>query len=324
MPESPTLWVVGPPRSGTSAVTRLLTLMGASAGDPDGFLEANPELNPHGYFEQKAILALNDVLLAALGGHVLFPPPVAPGWERSPQLDDHRAAAAALIDETFPPDAARAIKDPRLSITLPFWLPLVAQSRAIICIRDPAEALASQVHALVGQARADHLAWRWVIYTASALVNTAHMTRALIRYHDLISRPAEEVDRVARLLGAPPDQAIRFAAASIEPELRHHREGPGVPEQGRALYDALSAEDGERALEQATDLAHGLLEREREAFDWESHARGLATTLGAALQRERTLKDWIANRERALEWHVQHRAVIEGEVERLRLLNEGR
>jgi hypothetical protein len=317
----PTLWVVGAPRSGTSAVVRLLTLLGADAGDPRGHLNVSPELNPHGYFEQIEVIAVNNDLLAGLGGHVLFtPPPPAQGWELDPMLDPLRERATALLERLFergPP----VVKDPRLSLTLPFWLPLLRTPRVVVCVRDPAESLASQYRAFRGKVDIAHLGRRWLVYNASALVGSADIPRVLVRYDELVSRPAEEVDRLADLLGEPPpDHTARAAAAdSIDPELRHRASGPvELPEGGHALYEALSTGGPEAALERATTLARELLEAERESFDWEWHARRLAGSLGASIARERHLEDWIENRERALEWHVEHRASMEAELEKLR------
>ena len=285
----PAFWVVGAPRSGTSAVTRILTLLGAVAGDPRNHLQAGPAGNPHGYFEQNEVIALNDELLAALGGHRLFPPPTDPGWERDPKFEPLRGAATELLERLLQPGPP-VIKDPRLSFTLPFWIPLLRTPRAVVCVRHPDEVLASQDRGFHGVVDRAHMVRRWLSFTASALVNSATIPRVLVRYEELVSRPAEQVDRLAELFCEPlPDPAARAAAsASIDPELRHAADGAfELSEGARALYDTLSTGDPETALETATRLARDLLEAQREDFDWENARERGAALAAAILQRRR-------------------------------------
>src|ERR1019366_7940994 len=68
-------------RSGTSAVSRILNLLGADLG-PEGDLLTEYD-NPAGHWESKALVACNDRILAAFGRSWDFPPWTAPGWEYS-------------------------------------------------------------------------------------------------------------------------------------------------------------------------------------------------------------------------------------------------
>ena len=133
--------IAGMHRSGTSMVASLLRRAGLYLGEEADLLPS-AEGNPDGYFENRKFVDLNEELLSRLGGTYFRPPAFAPGWAE--------AAAAALGGE------ARAVlrgfagrepwgwKDPRNSLTLPFWLSLLPEMRVIICLRNPLEVALSE------------------------------------------------------------------------------------------------------------------------------------------------------------------------------------
>ena len=75
----PGMVVLGMHRSGTSAVTRILNLLGADVGPEDDLLTEYD--NPSGHWESKALVACNDRILAAFGRSWDFPPWLGPDWE---------------------------------------------------------------------------------------------------------------------------------------------------------------------------------------------------------------------------------------------------
>ncbi|HTZ08801.1 MAG TPA: hypothetical protein VMB72_07005, partial [Acidimicrobiales bacterium] len=81
----PGVVVLGMHRSGTSAVTRILNLLGADVGERDDLLTDYD--NPAGHWESRALVAANDRILAAWGRSWDFPPWLAPGWERSERAE---------------------------------------------------------------------------------------------------------------------------------------------------------------------------------------------------------------------------------------------
>jgi len=91
--------------------------------------------NPDGYFENSKFRDFNEELLARLGGTYFHPPDLAPGWVE--------ATAAALGGEAeavlrgFAGREPWGWKDPRNSLTLPFWSSLIGDVRTVICLRPP-------------------------------------------------------------------------------------------------------------------------------------------------------------------------------------------
>jgi LPS sulfotransferase NodH len=108
--------VLGPFRSGTSLVARLLATLGADAGPPEELFEPS-EWNPAGYIQRPDITAFNKALLVAAGGTDGAPPSA-------------EAIAAAANPEMFAGLDLRwlraapvsVIKDPRFCFTLLAWL----------------------------------------------------------------------------------------------------------------------------------------------------------------------------------------------------------
>src|SRR4051794_2356889 len=74
--------VLGMHRSGTSAVTRLINLLGVSVGDTAD-LVGEDHANRRGYWESYSLSTYQEHLLELLGGSWYRPPALAPGWHKN-------------------------------------------------------------------------------------------------------------------------------------------------------------------------------------------------------------------------------------------------
>src|SRR4030095_16206787 len=130
------LCIAGMHRSGTSMVARLLQACGLFLGPEKelGFDTNNGE--PH--FENVRFVALNDEILSRLGGSWNNPPEFRAGWEVTPEVEALKAQAAQTINR-FSSQRLWGWKDPRNSLTLPFWRRIVPELRLVICLRNPLE-----------------------------------------------------------------------------------------------------------------------------------------------------------------------------------------
>lgn len=244
------IWVLGMHRSGTSLTAGALRLLGADLGPADGFLPADERDNPKGYWEQQAVIDLNVELLARLSGSSVAPPAFPTGWAARPELDDLRARARKIVGGF---DASRvwALKDPRLSLTLPFWLPLVDESAAIVCLRSPRDVAAS-LRARDPDGPLGTREWTavWHEYTVSALDHAEPLPHELVFYDDWFAKPEEPLGALGRVLAnlgepppaSPPPELGEFLSQS----LRHHSStaeetasDPDVVPEARELYAAL-------------------------------------------------------------------------------------
>src|SRR5215467_10027179 len=128
--------IAGAHRSGTSMVTRLLHCCGLELGPKSELMPPQAD-NPEGFWEHLGFVALNDQLLSELGGAWDLPPPPNEDFT-SARLDPLRLKARLLI-EKFDSACVWGWKDPRNSLTLPFWQQLLSRLKTVIVVRNPLE-----------------------------------------------------------------------------------------------------------------------------------------------------------------------------------------
>lgn len=63
--------------------------------------------------------------------------------ERSSEFDELRERARIMLAEKFGAARLWGWKDPRTTVTLPFWKELVPDAKYVICLRNPADAVSS-------------------------------------------------------------------------------------------------------------------------------------------------------------------------------------
>src|SRR5215813_2085377 len=132
----PAICIAGMHRSGTSMVARLLSLCGVYLGSQEHLMRSAPD-NPEGFWENADFVELNDSLLAMVhAGWDL--PPAEYEWAPRPELSVLFTKATQLI-ERLAPHQRWGWKDPRNSLTLPFWLRLIPNLQVVVCLRNPLE-----------------------------------------------------------------------------------------------------------------------------------------------------------------------------------------
>ena len=133
---------LGMHRSGTSLVSRVLNVLGVYLGPEEHLMRPSSD-NPTGHWESRPIKEINDEILSILGGSWQEPPPLPAGWERSPELAAPRHRAREIIQGDFSGSELWGFKDPRTSLTLPFWQRILDPMRYVICLRNPLDVAAS-------------------------------------------------------------------------------------------------------------------------------------------------------------------------------------
>ena len=134
--------ILGMHRSGTSLVSRLLNVLGVYLGPEEHLMRPSSD-NPAGHWESRPIKEINDEILSILGGSWEEPPPLPAGWERGPELAAPRRRARKVIESDFAESELWGFKDPRNSLTLPFWQRILDPMRYVICLRNPLDVAAS-------------------------------------------------------------------------------------------------------------------------------------------------------------------------------------
>jgi hypothetical protein len=250
--------VLGFGRSGTSLTMRLLNLLGVEIGPEEDLLAPGEADNPRGYWEPRWMVELNDEILTKLSTVWWRPLQAEPGWERSSDFDELRERARRLLKEKFGTAPLWGWKDPRTTLTLPFWKELVPDARYVICLRNPADAISSIQRRPDPQLSIGAWGDLWLEYTARALEETHGCPRTLVFYEDFFQDALEQLAAIASLLDLrlfEQDDLQQRLLEEIAQDLRHHATSShelaatwGVSSTARTLFLALrAAEDARRA-----------------------------------------------------------------------------
>lgn len=242
------LFVLGMARSGTSALTRVLSLCGGTlpAGMVGGFAG-----NPAGYWEPRKAVCLNEAILRRYG---------SAGYDPSLrlQLDGALDAAdkVACISKigkylrTLPTAPLVVIKDPQITALSELWFEAARLAgfdiATAIAVRHPEEVIQSFGERRPGNPRALSAAL-WLRYSLLAEKGTRGLPRVFVEYANLLDDWHKEVKRISATLpfdlAAPDEGAIEDF---LEPSLQHQRYTGPVPELFgtdwiSSVYQALGA-----------------------------------------------------------------------------------
>lgn len=231
-------------------VARLLGLCGLDLGAEHELVAPTTD-NPDGYWEHQQFVELNDSLLTELGGGWDLPPLFPSSWRTDERFLPYRARAEGLVSQ-FGGSPHWGWKDPRNSLTLPFWQEVVPDLKVVMCVRHPLEVAHSlRRRAMSSQALTLSL---WHFYNQQLLAWARPGQRLVTdygRYHD---DPQGELRRLASFAGVEPsDETIERACSFIRRDRRHfaydagHPPGARVPQQVAELYGSLCELSGATA-----------------------------------------------------------------------------
>lgn len=235
--------VSGMHRSGTSAITRVVSLLGA--GVPGRMIEVERR-GERCSWEQPAVVEMNERVLERFGSWWA-------GWEsidRQELLSMNRVVERTrrLVRGEFGDADSIIVKDPRIARLLPLWTHALEMEGFrcvhVIALRQPA-AVADAV------ARQDQLspkatALAWLAHSLDAEFHTRAQPRVVVSVENLLRDWRSEADRVGRALDVEwPQSPHDFAGAIsevIEPGLVPERSAPTPKGPVTALmpvYDVL-------------------------------------------------------------------------------------
>jgi GT2 family glycosyltransferase len=253
--------IAGAHRSGTSMVTRLLHRCGLELG-PESELMPPQADNPEGFWEHLGFVAVNDEILSELGGAWDLPP--MPNEDFTSARLDHVRLKAQLLIEKFDSAGVWGWKDPRNSLTLPFWHQLLSSLKTIVVVRNPLEA-AHSMRERNGSSCSFGLRL-WEIYNRRVLEGTNGRERLITHYDSFFQEPESELRRITDFVGLG-NAKTRDAAALIKLRRRHTHFtidqliDARVSEEVIDLYRTLLAEarTGKRSVRQISSMEDDLL-----------------------------------------------------------------
>jgi hypothetical protein len=231
-------------RSGTSMVAAILASGGLYLGGEDDFVPVT-DANPEQHFEHAQFVELNDAVLATLGAAWDVPPGRAAWLRYGRRLEPLRRRARELVQE-LATDVPWGWKDPRNSLTLPFWLDVVPNLRVVACYRDAV----AVSHSLVRRQQYSELFGQrlWAAYNLR-LVRAAPPDRTVYTaYEAYFTATRREVERLFAGAGlAASHGRLERAASLVKPSLRHHAvdyDPAGLPRVVRHARRTLLAAAG--------------------------------------------------------------------------------
>ena len=261
-------------------VANILRLCGLYLG-PEHQMLATRLGNSDGHWENREFLALNDQVLARLGGDWAKPPPE--DHSNFHKLDRERESAERLVSQ-FAGYTWWGWKDPRNCLTLPFWLDFFPHMKVIICLRHPLEAVRSlerrsdeivqtnwprlssssaglRLWRVLDRATSqmrlrprnffptEHWLTLWEIYNSRVIDFTRPEQRLVTHYVSYLTQPRAEIERLLKFLSMPySEEILTRSSAVISSRLRHQQltageiRQAGVSGKIAALYRRLCEE----------------------------------------------------------------------------------
>lgn len=218
------LLVIGMHRSGTSALTRVLNLHGASLGSD--LLESAFD-NETGFWENRHVVDFHERLFAALGSSWDDPRPLRQGW-----LDEARAGGwldelAALLRAEFESAPLWAVKDPRLCRFLPLWLEVLpslgVEPKLVFATRHPGEVIGSLIRR--NDLSAGTASLLWLRHLGEPVQHSGGVARSMVGYDELLGDWRQVSARLSRELDVAWPVAsydcVDAVEAHLQLDLRH-------------------------------------------------------------------------------------------------------
>lgn len=287
--------VLGMHRSGTSAITRVINLLGADLAVD--LLPAN-DGNEAGYWESADAWQLNDEILASAGSRwddwLRHDPASVPALFGKA----FKARALGLLERDFEDSPLFVLKDPRICRLLPFWLDVLrefgAEPACVLPIRNPLEVAASLTKRNGFIPAKSHMLW--LRYVLDAEYGSRGLNRAFVSYDGLLDDWRNAVRELADELGIAWPGFSSTSESEIDRFLEHRHRHHAVDDAGtpnhpgldmwvKETYSAFSALQADRESEDTLCR----LDRVRDGFDRASDA------LGALVRSEEMARTELVN-----------------------------
>jgi GT2 family glycosyltransferase len=218
--------VLGMHRSGTSALTRLINLLGADLGRD--LMKAAADNNETGFWEHQGLVDAHEALMETLGLRWSDPRPMPEGWLDSDAAKTARAKIEAILDDEFADASLWCVKDPRMCRLLPLWRPILeARGVRIVTVnmvRNPLE-IARSLERRDKMPRGMGLLL-WLRHQAEAIEHGAGLEQIWLGYDGLLSDWRAELAPLAEALGVAEHLKDPALAETVDgflkPNLRHH------------------------------------------------------------------------------------------------------
>lgn len=248
--KSTAILVLGMHRSGTSATTRILNILGAHLGSQ---LLAPQADNKKGFWEHVEAVDIHERLLSALDRNWHDMREMPAGWLTHPATRLATDEIVELIRRDMCGTRLWAIKDPRMCRLAPLWLEalerLGMRAVAVMVVREPLE-VAKSLNVRDGWTHS-HAYLMWAQHLLESFRSTMTIPRSLLSYDELMNDWGASFRRIGQELNVSWSRSIDAARmevdAFVSPEERHHYASQHIddhinsecpPEFLRRLYES--------------------------------------------------------------------------------------
>ena len=249
--EQKCLIVLGMHRSGTSAMVRVVNLLGAEIGD--NLLPAAPT-NPKGLWEHYEILELHRRLLREIGSFWDDIRPLPEEWHRQPVVEEIRAEIVEIIQRDFAHSKLWVLKEPRMCRLLKLWhsifLEVNCRVHFIHIFRHPLEVAASLRER--NSLPLNKSLQFWLEYILEAEEETRSYPRVFVSFQALVDDWRATLTRISNELQLEWPMSFSDVETEIdtflEPGLKHHTSSEAesehkfrIPEHIVKIFNELTA-----------------------------------------------------------------------------------
>ncbi|MHB9476237.1 glycoside hydrolase family 99-like domain-containing protein [Mesorhizobium sp. W016] len=314
------IMVLGMHRSGTSALTRAISLLGAKL--PNDLLGAN-STNPTGHWEPLKLIALHDQMLAEAGSR----------WDdwRSFDLGDlskaraqfYRGEIARLIDEEYGDAPLLVLKEPRISRFVPLYASIFKSMNIdlqyVLASRNPLAVVASLGKR--DRSTPGFGALLWLRHELEAERSTRGAPRVFVSYEAMMRSWRPTLDKITAALSVAWPRAIEKAASEVDAYIssdhQHHTASDGalfaderIAGWVKDTYSAL------RHLETDANGAEAMAILDRVKAEFDSVAPIFGEAFFPELQaRQQILSETIGILQRAVEEHATNASQLAGQLQ---------
>lgn len=217
--------VLGMHRSGTSAITRVVNLLGA---DISKKLMPPAAENVTGFWEPADVFLLNEQILDLAGSAWDLPNRLPDNFWVEPSIAEVASQMSALVAKDLEGTQLFVIKDPRICRLLPLWIRIFKQLDRepvfVLPLRNPL-AVAGSLGRRNRTENSESL-FLWMRYELEAEYYSRGFKRCFSSYEKFLKNWRFEVDRIAQSCDVRWPRAPETAAPEIESflrkELQHH------------------------------------------------------------------------------------------------------
>ena len=220
------IFVLGMHRSGTSAITRMLNILGVDLGKH--LLKGQTQINEKGFWENKNLIKIHENIFSSLNSSWFDARNLPDNWWEDPDISIFINEIESVLKQDFENQSFIAIKDPRICRLLPLWLEILRKHRispmCLLIVRNPievAQSLAKRDGFDSGIAY-----YLWLTYVLESEYFSRNLPRTVLNYDDLLTDWEKTASMIADDFGITWPHSISDVGKKIEQEiskkLRHH------------------------------------------------------------------------------------------------------